>query len=158
MPPTTASESRTQVSTSSPISVRTSPIPPQRIWAGLPPTRYLRVVRRGLEGHDAIGDRRTLGHGTFTITDLAGVQGHRIALDGAALGNSATTCSDRLPSICEDTRATPVLDWQPVERRRLLHGLPVVRPVLHQPCVRKHRPMSRPCRGPRTPVGTRGGH
>ena len=67
------------------------------------------------KGTSLLATGATLSHGTFTITDLTSVGGHQIALDGGALGGSETTCSDRLPTICEKTRATPVLDWQPVQ-------------------------------------------
>lgn len=68
----------------------------------------------------AFADNAPLGNpgptGTFTISDLAPATGQRVALDGSGL-DAGTGCSASLASgtVCDDTRATPVLDWESVE-------------------------------------------
>ena len=66
-------------------------------------------------------DNVSLGRGsfgTFTIADLAGVGGRRLALDGTGLdqtsGCSAYLDSPALPRACEGVPTTPLLDWDPV--------------------------------------------
>ena len=56
--------------------------------------------------------------GTFTIADLSGVTGQRIALDGLSL-DVDNACDAALSDIvgtgqCDNVPATPVLDWDPV--------------------------------------------
>lgn len=53
--------------------------------------------------------------GTFTISNLDATTGQQIALTGAKLDTGSGTCARALSSgVCEDTRATPVLDWSSV--------------------------------------------
>ena len=71
------------------------------------------------DGGKLIGHGDGLPWGSFTISDLGRVSGQKIALEGSGLASTSTSCANALAAseadaqICTETRATPVLDWDP---------------------------------------------
>ena len=54
-------------------------------------------------------------NGQFTIAPRKAVTGQRIAMVGTEAGNPDTTCTLRVPAVCENVSHNPVLSWDPEE-------------------------------------------